>query len=51
MTDSDFQSDLVTDSEDKFDLNDEDIPVTGFAVANVERNTDLVALAIMIVLA
>lgn len=36
----DFQSDLGSESEDELDLNDEDIPVTGFAVANVKRNTD-----------
>lgn len=38
--DGDFQSDLGSDSEDELDLNDEDIPVTGFAVANVKRNTE-----------
>lgn len=38
--DVDFQSDSGSGSEDELDLNDEDIPVTGFAVANVKRNNE-----------
>ena len=35
-----YSDDMDSDSEDALDFGDDDIPVTGFAVASVKRNAD-----------